>query len=236
MNTKDGLIIGVGILGTILIATNTFGGSTNSATQAPVAPPPTSSVPLWPLRRGSRGQQVRTLQNALLARGGEVAKIIQSTGGADGIFGSGTEKALTTAGFPATVSQVTYNILMTGTGATGNPAPPASTAAPTGTHLFADSWSGTSVYVGPGNRGKNISIKSDTYLGKLTGRTEGSFMEFETGISFEGGENMGRYKAWASKLQTKSVDSAQLTQYMATEGQQKSPAVLAWFLQNASKA
>lgn len=71
----------------------------------------------FPLKRRSKGEVVKMLQNALLAIGGQAAAHIQASsikpdGTPDGIFGSGTEKALKAAGYPVTVSESTFSKLI----------------------------------------------------------------------------------------------------------------------------
>jgi len=48
----------------------------------------------FPLKRGSRGEKVRQLQNNILASKNEDAKKLLGKAGADGVFGSGTEQAV----------------------------------------------------------------------------------------------------------------------------------------------
>ena len=71
----------------------------------------------FPLRKGSRGEVVKLLQNALLAIGGQAAMHIQTTsikpdGTPDGVFGGGTEKALRAAGYPVVVAEGTFSKLI----------------------------------------------------------------------------------------------------------------------------
>jgi peptidoglycan hydrolase-like protein with peptidoglycan-binding domain len=73
-----------------------------------------SSSSSFPLRSGSRGELVKQLQQGLLRLGGEAASHIRSTsirpdGTPDGVFGSGTEKALRAAGYSTTVSESTFS-------------------------------------------------------------------------------------------------------------------------------
>lgn len=65
----------------------------------------------FPLSKGSRGALVTALQNLLLQLGGKSAAEIKASGGADGIFGSGTEKALLEAGFSKVITQSDYDRL-----------------------------------------------------------------------------------------------------------------------------
>ena len=65
----------------------------------------------FPLKRGSKGDKVRALQEALIAKYG---KQILPRYGADGDFGSEMAAALKKLKFPATIEQSTYNVLMQG--------------------------------------------------------------------------------------------------------------------------
>jgi len=65
----------------------------------------------FPLKRGSKGEKVRALQEALIAKYG---KQILPRYGADGDFGSEMAAALKKLKFPATIGQSTYNVLMQG--------------------------------------------------------------------------------------------------------------------------
>jgi peptidoglycan hydrolase-like protein with peptidoglycan-binding domain len=63
----------------------------------------------FPLKRGSKGEKVRALQEALIAKYG---KQILPRYGADGDFGPEMTAALKKAKLPATISQSTYNVLV----------------------------------------------------------------------------------------------------------------------------
>ncbi len=69
----------------------------------------------FPLKKGARGNLVLLLQKALLAIGGTPATFIRSTSmpghTPDGVFGSGTAKALLAAGFPTTVTEAVFSRL-----------------------------------------------------------------------------------------------------------------------------
>jgi peptidoglycan hydrolase-like protein with peptidoglycan-binding domain len=66
----------------------------------------------FPLKKGSKGDNVRLLQEALIAKHG---KSILPKYGADGDFGSETASALKKAGLPATINESTFNVLTQGT-------------------------------------------------------------------------------------------------------------------------
>jgi hypothetical protein len=76
----------------------------------------TKSSDDFPLKKGSKGENVRMLQESLLAKYG---KQILPKYGADGDFGSETVNALTKLGLPTTVTESTLNVITQGT--TSNP-------------------------------------------------------------------------------------------------------------------
>ena len=63
----------------------------------------------FPLKRGSKGEKVRALQEALITKYG---KQILPRYGADGDFGTEMTAALKKAKLPATINQSTYNVLV----------------------------------------------------------------------------------------------------------------------------
>ena len=65
----------------------------------------------FPLRKGSKGEMVKKLQEALITKHG--AKTL-SKYGADGDFGSETVAALTKLGFPTTITESTFNVIVQG--------------------------------------------------------------------------------------------------------------------------
>jgi hypothetical protein len=60
----------------------------------------------FPLKKGSRGERVLQLQQALTKILG--TEVMKANGGADGIFGNGTVNALKQAGYPASISEATF--------------------------------------------------------------------------------------------------------------------------------
>lgn len=54
----------------------------------------TVSVKVPQLSKGAKGDSVKALQNLLIAYGGEPALLVKNAGGADGSFGTGTDKAV----------------------------------------------------------------------------------------------------------------------------------------------
>jgi peptidoglycan hydrolase-like protein with peptidoglycan-binding domain len=66
----------------------------------------------FPLKKGSKGENVRRLQEALIAKYG---KQTLPKYGADGDFGSETVNALTKLGLPTTITESTLNVIAQGT-------------------------------------------------------------------------------------------------------------------------
>jgi peptidoglycan hydrolase-like protein with peptidoglycan-binding domain len=77
----------------------------NSSTSTPKT---TIDVSGFPIKKGSKGNNVRLLQEALIAKYG---KSILPKYGADGDFGTETANALKKAGLPATINESTFNVL-----------------------------------------------------------------------------------------------------------------------------
>ncbi len=68
----------------------------------------TVSTDEFPLKKGSKGNNVRLLQEALIAKYG---KSILPKYGSDGDFGTETANALKKAGLPATITESTFNVV-----------------------------------------------------------------------------------------------------------------------------
>ncbi len=87
-----------------------------SSSPKPIKKPSYSSTPsapiadrsAFPLKKGSKGENVRLLQEALISKYG---KSILPKYGADGDFGTETVNALKKAGLPATITESTFNVL-----------------------------------------------------------------------------------------------------------------------------
>lgn len=75
----------------------------------PTAQPTSSASSGFPLKKGSRGSNVRLLQEALIAMYGKSAL---PKYGADGDFGSETVNALKKAGLPESISESSFNVLV----------------------------------------------------------------------------------------------------------------------------
>lgn len=74
-------------------------------------PKPATDKNSFPLKKGSKGNNVQLLQEALIAKYG---KSILPKYGADGDFGAETVNALKKAGLPAAINESTFNVLTQG--------------------------------------------------------------------------------------------------------------------------
>lgn len=66
----------------------------------------------FPIQKGSKGELVKLVQQAILRMGGSAAGYITSTGGADGKFGSGLEQALNAIGYPVVLQKEDFERLI----------------------------------------------------------------------------------------------------------------------------
>ena len=93
-----------------------FVDTTNSTKTTPAysisTPKSDSNSDGFPLQKGSKGDLVKQLQTALIARYG---KSILPRYGADGDYGSETINALKKLGFPSSVNQSTFNVITAAT-------------------------------------------------------------------------------------------------------------------------
>ena len=80
-------------------------------TKPSYASTPTLPKSDFPLKKGSKGENVRLLQEALIAKHG---KTILPKYGADGDFGTETLNALKKVGLPTTINESTFNVLTQG--------------------------------------------------------------------------------------------------------------------------
>lgn len=69
-----------------------------------------SSRDSFPLKRGSRGQRVLQLQQALASILG--ASVMNANGGVDGVFGAGTSNALKQAGYSEVINETLFNTII----------------------------------------------------------------------------------------------------------------------------
>lgn len=85
--------------------------SDNSASYTPKPKPAASRNDSFPLKKGSKGSNVKALQEVLIAKAGKDAL---GKSGADGDFGSKTEEALKKIGLPVSIDETTFNVLVKG--------------------------------------------------------------------------------------------------------------------------
>lgn len=101
-STKRNLLIGGLAIGTSVAIYKAMNRGSKPVIDAGGNEPSPSG---FPLQMGSRGQNVKLLQRFLVSKGGVIAQSINSTGGIDGIWGKGTQRAVSQAGLPNQISQ-----------------------------------------------------------------------------------------------------------------------------------
>jgi peptidoglycan hydrolase-like protein with peptidoglycan-binding domain len=94
-------------------------GSSDNTSDLNLTPPTKSAFNLppatavrnddFPLKKGSKGAKVKQMQQVLIAKLGTGSL---GKAGADGDFGSKTEAALTKAGFPTSIDESTFNVMV----------------------------------------------------------------------------------------------------------------------------
>lgn len=92
-------------------STTSVKSKTTTTTNTSYKPTVSLSNDDFPLKKGSKGDMVRKLQEALIVKYG---KQTLPKYGADGDFGSETSKALTKLGLPTTITQSTFNVIAQG--------------------------------------------------------------------------------------------------------------------------
>jgi len=83
----------------------------NNSARAKTTASTTQNKNEFPLKKGSKGEKVKLLQNYLLSKLGAASL---GKGGADGDFGTKTEEALKKAGLPTSIDESTFNVLTKG--------------------------------------------------------------------------------------------------------------------------
>nr|WP_321405895.1 hypothetical protein [uncultured Carboxylicivirga sp.] len=143
---------------------------------------------LFPLKKGDKNNLVKQVQKALINRGGDAAHLVLSVGGATGIFNEQTEKALTSLGYPAQLSQEHYQMLIDDSKVLRNIA-------------YVIDVDGATLFTGVGNsfsqeygygRDPFTQIPVRTHLGTSTGNYKNGLVELTTTI------NVRRVKFWVS--------------------------------------
>lgn len=85
--------------------------SDNSASYTPKPKATANRNDAFPLKTGSKGANVKALQEVLIAK---LGKDVLGKSGADGDFGSKTVAALKKAGLPESIDETTFNVLVKG--------------------------------------------------------------------------------------------------------------------------
>lgn len=127
-NKRKTILIGLGVLGTGVagfLGWNYWRNKKKKANEeedlTSITESPSHNTPVvkndnFPLKRGSKGNRVIQLQNALVKKYG--ASILPKYG-VDGMFGKEVEAALVRAKMPTSVNESTYNTLVSAIGLTG---------------------------------------------------------------------------------------------------------------------
>jgi hypothetical protein len=126
-NKRKMILIGLGVLGTGVagfLGWNYWKNKkkanqeedTSSFTETPTVNLPVAKNDNFPLKRGSKGNRVTQLQNALVKKFG--VSILPKYG-VDGMFGKEVEAALVRAKLPTTVNETTYNTFVGASGFAG---------------------------------------------------------------------------------------------------------------------
>jgi peptidoglycan hydrolase-like protein with peptidoglycan-binding domain len=190
----------------------------NETEVSPAAPPVPDN---FPIRRGDRGEHVRQMQQALRRRGGMVQLFIDRSGGADGIYGPGTEKALVQAMFPTVITEQTYQKIVAGSqepASAGQQDNIAVTRA--NAPIFRSierNWMG--MYEGDG---RITTLPAKTAAGRLMGSKVGHFILLETNI------NQRRYRFWIGEHQVEVMpESTYQGQFRTGKIMKKTAAVVA---------
>lgn len=170
-----------------------------SSAKPDVMPPPPKvqaqdlTASKFPIRKGDRGDHVRRMQQALQSMGGMIQMYIDGSGGADGIYGPGTEKALAQAMFPKIVTAATFEKIIAGT------KPPTAGSQAT----YAVTKTRAPIFKIPGKNwmgiwegtGKITTLAATTAVGRLVGSKLGNFILVESNIN---GRN---YRYWIDESQ-----------------------------------
>ena len=133
--------------------------STSTVTKAKVTVPKISTnAGSFPLKHGQKGELIRTLQTAILAKAGPAATEIRNSGGADGVFGDGMARALAALGEYSvrSVDQTAFNRIL-GLSATQSAGVPA-LAPPAGSPAAVLSVRPLSLVNAADPNGKNIGL------------------------------------------------------------------------------
>lgn len=169
----NGLLLTTGIIGAawwLLSKDNPLKLNSSSAT---------NNNALFPMKEGDINSFVKSLQSAIIKKGGQAAEILNKAGGATGKFTEATTKALQALGLSATVNETTYRELTSET-------PLVRKYAYVSHSLGADVYGDTGNDYLPGyGYGRNLiaHFNQRTYLGEATGRFNNDMLELRTTIN-----------------------------------------------------
>jgi len=147
---------------------------------------------IFPLKLGSSNVYVANIQKALINKGGEIAHLILSNGGANGLFDEVLASALTKAGYPTIINAVDYKRLVKDVSVIRNIAYVIDVA---GAPLYSEV---ADTYIPEYGHGRDLitTLPTKTHLGTATGNFKQGMVEIATSI------NTRKVKFWVptSKL------------------------------------
>ncbi len=134
---------------------------------------------VFPLKQGDNNIFVKNVQKALINKGGEIAQLVLSSGGANGLFNEQTQKALELCGYPNNLSETHYKSLVNTNNQLRNIAYVIDVD---GADLFSEI---NDSYIPQYGYGRNllIHLPAKTYLGKTTGNYKNGMIEITTQIN-----------------------------------------------------
>jgi peptidoglycan hydrolase-like protein with peptidoglycan-binding domain len=167
--------------------------SSSRSTKKKAAPKYPVNTGTFPLKFGQKGELIRTLQNALLNKGGGAAAEIRNSGGADAIFGEGVARALAAVGeySSRSVDQAAFNRLLTGKSAAQLPV----TATPAGSPAALMQTQPLSLANVPDDLGRNMSLPDVVALRKQLVAAVERFDPQASAVAVAAMRNVAGYKA-----------------------------------------
>ncbi len=144
------------------------------------------SSQVFPLKKGDKNNLVKSVQKALINRGGESSRLVLEGGGATGIFNESTEKALNYIGYSTTVTQEQYKMLIADSNVLRNIAYVIDVD---GAKIFTAVGNSSTADYGYG-RDPITTLPVRTHLGTATGNYKNGLIELVTTI------NVKRVKFW----------------------------------------
>jgi hypothetical protein len=177
----------------------------------------TSVTQGFPLKMGSRGELVKFLQKALMSKGGLTKSYVFTTGGADGILGEGTARAINEQSHSLPLSEASYKKIV------GDFALPANTSGVGSdyrTYLVVTSWTGAPLWREVSANGREgmykiTSLANKTFVGTPTGVERGDYRQAIIQVDNKS------YRFWIHKKAVTEMESRVYIAYMQSTGKEK---------------